>query len=347
MRKSLLFITFVCFSRSIFSAGTLDTTLSMTDKSRVAETTGGVPWLFGPGEYAKGFVTFPTGIDVDPTGTTDIGITEVISNPINLNGGTLRLTADLRLADFVIFNGPGFIDLNGFRLKTGDQIQFRNGPVTAFSLAAGSVIEGQTNAIMQFFMGGSFRYNSLLIGGSFPSLALRNMIILDASNTNFVTSAGTTSLLQNVEFVVSEGMTFDLRGEHDTIERGFLRFTGKGSTINRRDHGPGNWLSQLTGVARLEIGDGVTYITDETFIATDASALGTPDQTRIVLNNANFVVDGVDLTMDQVRFVINGLCTYGSMNNGTLQLVDGASLDIMPGATLEVDDNMVLKLGAP
>jgi len=344
MRKSLLFITFVCFSRSIFSAGTLDTTLSMTDKSRVAETTGGVPWRFGPGEYAKGFIEFPHGIDVNGTGTTDIGINGVIKTPINLNGGTLRLTGDLRLGHLVRINGRGFIDFNGHRITTGDQVQFNAGPVQLFSLGGGGILDGKAGSIVQFF-DGSVRIE---LPANAAPLTLSNIQVINAMDSNFVTSPGSKNLFQNVEFLMSEGAVLNLYGEISTIERGFLRFMGNGSTVIRHGHPTVLFAHQLTGVAQLEIGKGVTYISKELFIATDATAGALGNQTRIILDNATFIKDAHNLVFGSGETIeVLGRSKLGSLNGGSLQLFNQANLRIFPGATLEVDDNFVLRFGAP
>jgi len=354
MRKSLmhyckmsLFITTVMISSTnhVFSIGakTLDTTLSGTDKSQFIDNI----WTFTSGDdYAKGFVDFLGGIELlsaTPSYTVDIGISGIIGTPISLNGNTLRLTNDLRLGSLVRVNGPGFINLNGHTLRPSSQLQFNSGATLVYAGALGGAIVGTTNTIIQFFSSGLMRLNLPF----YPSIGLGNLTFLNVTTEQFVTSSGSVNFVQDVEFVVNEGNTLEIFGEIDQLDLGYLRFTGNGSTVIRH-HDPLVFaFNQMSGQSRLEIGNGVTYITNELFITTGGTAAGGVDETKIILDNATYIADGNNLNFDKVSFEIHGKSRLGSRNDGMIRLHDAATLRIFPGATLEIDDNMLLQLGAP
>lgn len=122
-------------------------------------------------------------IDADTVLT--LGIQNVLNQDINLNGGRLILRDNLRLGDDVRINGPGTVELNGFRLDLGGfystlwntDITFKG--ATDFVLNAETVLTGNWTFQERCVLNGNGTILDLSDGGTLTVSGADGQLFLD------------------------------------------------------------------------------------------------------------------------------------------------------------------------
>lgn len=329
MKKNLLKINvlgIVClaaacllFDQKLYTLGTLDTTLTATDKSQFLNVT----WNFDSGAYAKGYVTFNSGFSLGSDMT--FGCNGVVCGNIALNGHILTLNSDMYLGKAATFVGPGSINPQGYSIYLLDSASVSGGTVHVVS---SMTLVGGGN-YFSFSGGGILEIDAGFFG------SIHNTIFYNVSSSNFITHASAffTNLF-GVTFAMQAGGVFDLYLPNNIV--GQTKFIGNGATVNVHDKSIVQAASSL-------------YIGPNTILRGPAGC-----DIQFVNSTSDITFDGgtIDLHVSNQwqfgRMIIQGNSTVKT-NGYSLILGDGISLGndidlvIFPGAMLSVDDRSTIQ----
>lgn len=316
-----IFVLFMFLLKNQVSAlGSLDTTLSGTDKSVVVTTN----WKFDPGAYAKGFIAFQNGFEVAATSTLLFETPIPIVGTIKLNGGTLKLTNDIYLGKLATIQGPGFIDPSGASIYLMD-IEFITGG-TIFVTSAGTFVGNSNILVLDTTTGGALDFNHGWGLGGF----MHNVYIRNVSNDSFKTPLGGASGLDNVTLSLVQGTVFDFNW--NTAINGNCHITGPSSRFNL------NAYTHITAGATLTIDPATTLR-----VGSPGGAIAFDAISSVFLLNSSSLEVNIFMQFRKGRFVIEGASTITGISGNILDIGDGVSesndnhIFIMPGSTLELE----------
>jgi len=189
------------------------------------EITGG-PVFSSPIEFADG----STGLN--------LGLHEALNQDVNLNGGTLTLVNQLRLADDVKLNGPGTVVLNDRRLDLGGYYSSAWTSNLTFIGATDVVLNGYTELDGTWTFNGTSRVNG---NGAILNLCNGGQINVAAGGTLYLTDVyikGVSDIHGGFTFgdatsqVRLNNVTIDLAGDF-SMSLGHVYIEGKTTFILR------------------------------------------------------------------------------------------------------------------
>lgn len=325
----IIFIFFILLLKTkAHPLGSLDTTLSGTDKSQFIN----VPWTFDPGTYAKGYVTFNNGFSLAADMTFECN--GIVSGDINLNNHNLYLYSDFYLGKAARIVGPGSIWPNGRTIYLLDQESITGGDVHISN--PGTIVGNGNTLILDTANGGALHFPATFTEGSLHNLFIRNV-----NNTSFTTvhTTGYNVNFDGVSLEITTNNYVDLNWNITVF--GHCQIIG----INARINSCGT--TAMASSSSWEVLSGATFRIAPSFggiFFTDATS-------EFILNNAT-----LETTWSPGNYfntpgniVINGVSKIRSLSGTPFYFGDGISpsndpnLIIHAGSTLLIDNNTVLK----
>lgn len=291
----------------------------------------------GPNPNVHGFVNLQAGFNISNTITTTVlfAANQPVVGNINLQGQTLKLTADMYLGRGANFVGPGFVLPNGFSIYFQDDATVSAGKV--YVMGTGTFVGGGANWVLS--SPGSLDWFQWADG------TMRNLTILNVSNSTFKTyqstGSGTDGLsLINVNFNLVPGTSFTFNWQ--TPITGTCGIHGTESTFSISEN-----VFFIQDSSTLYVAPDVTLA-----LANPAGGIGFTDNSSVLLlDNANLIAAN---TNNPARFffgqlAINGNSFIGSLFGAPLEIgqpLIGAAADheivIYPGSTLTLGERLNL-----
>jgi len=250
----------------------------------------------------------------DSNTSLSMSVVNSFGGDINLNGGTLNLSGDLRLKDNKRVKGPGKVDLNNYKLSLGtkkliwdESVHFKNAAdmelssnldlTQTWTFEGDSVILGNKN-ILELIGDG----NIIVLSNS--TLTIKDITFRNISNNNIRCEDDTAKIIfQNVHLIQSADFTFS-KGAIEIIDE--LIISGDYKFIYNS-----SFTSTVDKYSILYLDGGITFSYDPGIVKKDLIEF--EDSTSILcLNNATLHTTATGMILKKGKMIVNKIAYLSS-----------------------------------